>query len=172
MNLLVKNRTRTPIKLIIAVISMIFSIKGDNSTFINGSGMFDNVDYKPHPTQLQPQKIKFRNRHKVSWHQDWEAWWTGQLRKRRIFTMKNIQVTIGTIWQDRGEGKKFEVTGINQETVVIRISAVGNGDWYTTITETAYGKVISCLPSVRTRLRRSRTRHWRLQLNRSPRRLS
>jgi hypothetical protein len=51
--------------------------------------------------------------------------------------MKKVQVTIGTIWQDRGTEKKFEVTGINQETGVIQISAVGNGngDGYKTMTE-------------------------------------
>jgi len=54
--------------------------------------------------------------------------------------MKKVQVTIGTIWQDRGNEKKFEVTGINQETGVIQISAVGNGDGYKTMTETSLRK--------------------------------
>jgi hypothetical protein len=54
--------------------------------------------------------------------------------------MKKVQVTIGTIWQDRGNEKKYEVTGINQETGVIQISAVGNGDGYKTMTETSLRK--------------------------------
>lgn len=36
--------------------------------------------------------------------------------------------------------KKYEVTGINQETGVIQISAVGNGDGYKTMTENSLRK--------------------------------
>lgn len=51
-----------------------------------------------------------------------------------------VNVTLGTIWQDRGNEKKFEVTGINQETGVLQISAVGNGDGYRTMTEASLHK--------------------------------
>ncbi|MDD5191196.1 MAG: hypothetical protein PHE50_09170 [Dehalococcoidales bacterium] len=51
--------------------------------------------------------------------------------------MKKINLTIGTIWQDRGNGKQFEVTGINKETGVIQLS---NGDGYKTMTESSLRK--------------------------------
>jgi hypothetical protein len=50
------------------------------------------------------------------------------------------QVTIGTIWQDRGNQKTFEVTGFNRETGVIQLSSVGNGDGYKTMTESSLRK--------------------------------
>lgn len=54
--------------------------------------------------------------------------------------MAKVKVTIGTIWEDRGNGKQFEVTGINKDTGVIQISAVGNGDGYKTMTESSLRK--------------------------------
>jgi hypothetical protein len=51
-----------------------------------------------------------------------------------------MQVTMGTIWQDRGNGKRFEVTGFNKDTGVIQVSAIGNGDGYKTMSESSLRK--------------------------------
>jgi len=46
--------------------------------------------------------------------------------------MKKIQVTIGTIWQDRGNEKRFEVTSVNGH---IQLSGVNQTDGYKVMTE-------------------------------------
>ena len=42
------------------------------------------------------------------------------------------QVTIGTIWEDRGSGKKFEVTGVNDH---IQLSGANQADGYKVMSE-------------------------------------
>ena len=46
--------------------------------------------------------------------------------------MKKVQVTIGTIWQDRGNEKKYEVTAVNGR---IQLSGVDQADGYKVMTE-------------------------------------
>jgi len=46
--------------------------------------------------------------------------------------MKKVQVTIGTIWQDRGNGKQFEVTAVNGH---VQLSGIDQADGYKVMTE-------------------------------------